>query len=157
MKKYFFIAVLLSGCCLQALSQYSEALRIDSLRIDSVKRIVLLLKDSARVDLLNEIALRTGYIAPHAHRIDSSFLYATEAFNEANKIGYKPGIAMALIILSASSKDSTMNMPGKDDATKEKDIRKAIQLAEETNNNEVLGWGYYSLSGMPSVINDNER
>ncbi len=60
--------------------------------------------------------------------------FATKAFNEANKIGYKPGIAMALIILSASSKDRTMNMPGKDATTKEKDIRKAIKLAEETNS-----------------------
>ncbi len=149
MKKYLLIATLLFGCCLQAFSQYSRALSIDSTRLDSLKRILPLSKGSTKVDLLNEIAIRTGYIAPPQHRMDSVFHYASIAYDEANKIAYKSGTALALIILSGT--EGVMNMPVKDEATKEKNILRAIQLGEEVNNNEVLGWGYYHLGSMPSV------
>jgi tetratricopeptide (TPR) repeat protein len=154
MKKYFLTAAFCTVYWLFSFSQISEALRMDSIKLDSSKKEVRLLKGAAKVDMLNQIALRTGYITSKQRRIAISYSYATEALNEATEIRYKPGIALASLILSASSNDSTMNMPGKDEATKENDIRKAIRIGEETNYNKVMGWGYYYLADMPSVKND---
>jgi tetratricopeptide (TPR) repeat protein len=156
MKKYFFVASLISGCCLQAYTQNREALRRDSISLDSAKSIVDFLMDTAKVEMLNQIALRTGYITSHERRIAISFQYATEALKEATHIGYKPGIAMALLILSGSSRDSTMNMPG-DVALKQNYFLKAFHVAQEINNYELLGWCYYYMSGMPTYTkNSNE-
>src|SRR5688572_6062671 len=117
MKKYFFVIALLLGHCLQAFSQHPEAFKTDSIRLDSLKRILPKAKDSARVDLLNAIALRIGFIFPDAHKVDSMFYYASLAYEQSNKLGYKLGAAMALIILSGS--EGIMNLPFKDEAIKE--------------------------------------
>src|SRR5687768_15967454 len=127
MKKYLLTTVLLSFFCFQTYCQYSPASITDSISLESAKRIAVSSKDSAEVEMMNEIALRTGYITSHERRIAISFHYATEALNEATRIDYKPGIAMALLILSKTSSDSTMNMPG-NIATKESYSQKARQL-----------------------------
>lgn len=158
MKKYLLIATMLSGCCLQTFSQYGKARIIDSTRLDSLKRILPLVNDSSRVDLLNSIAMITGYFDQHGgflHRNDSVLFYVSKAYNEANRIGYKSGIARGLIILSGF--EAYQNKPVADEATKTKDILKGIQLAKEINNNEVLGLGYLYLSAMPSISKDFER
>src|SRR5438552_7711900 len=102
MKKYFFVAVLLSGFCNQAFCQDNDALRIDSTRLDSLKRILPSLKDRARVDLMNLIGLQIGYNAGGSpqNRVDSSLFYASKAYTEAIKLGYKSGIALATVLLA---------------------------------------------------------
>src|SRR5687767_13523317 len=144
MKKYFF-AVLLSAFCIQAFSQINEAFKIDSVKLISLKKMLPLLKDSARVDMLNSIAIKTTFNAAGSPRvrIDSCLSYASKAYKEAVNLGYKSGTAMAILLLNGI--ESVMNQPVTDELTKEKNIRAAIRLGEESNDNIVLGYGYYYL------------
>jgi tetratricopeptide (TPR) repeat protein len=157
MKKYILILTLLSGICMLALSQGNDAFKTDSVRLINLKKKLPSLKDSARVDLLNLIGLKTGYNAGGSpkDRVDTSLFYASKAYSEAVKLGYKSGMALALVQLSGA--ESNMNLPTKDEDTKEKNLREAIRLAEESNNNEVLGWAYYFLAGLPSVNKDFDK
>jgi tetratricopeptide (TPR) repeat protein len=157
MKKYILIAVLLSGLCNQAFCQDNDAFKKDSIRLDSLKRILPSLKDRARVDLLNLIGLQTGYNAGGSpqNRVDTSLFYASKAYAEAVKLGYKSGMALALVLMSGA--ESYMNLPTKDVETKEKNLREAIRLAEESNNNEVLGWAYCYLAVLPSINKDFDK
>jgi tetratricopeptide (TPR) repeat protein len=154
MKKYLLLVLFLTCFCRLTFSQYNDALQIDSMRLDSVKRILPLLKDSAKVDMMNEIALRTGY-GGYGHRDDSVQYYSLEAYKEAERIGYKSGIAMGLF--THSEYDTDMNKADKGAEIKEKNIRRGIQLAEEVNNYEVLGWGYYTLANIPAIKKDFEK
>ena len=157
MKKYFILFALIIGCFWDSFSQYtqtSEAFRTDSTRLDSLKKILPLSIGSGRVDLLNEISIKTPYnVNGNARdKIDTCIFYASLAYVEAIKLGYKSGIAMALLQLHGI--ESVMNQPVADVAIKEKHIREAIRLAEEVNDNEVLGWAYYYLGSLPSVNMD---
>ena len=99
MRKNILIIALLFGFSLQAFSQYNEARRIDSTRLDSLKRMLPILKDEARVNTLNEIAIRSLYFnsainsTVDSAREDSVSLYGSKAYQEASTIGYKNGIA----------------------------------------------------------------
>jgi tetratricopeptide (TPR) repeat protein len=154
MKKYFIIAALLCGCCLQTTSQVVSSAVIDSLSLYKSMKTVKLLKDSAKVDMLNSIAARTSFILSHETRIAIEYKYATEALQEAKRLNYKAGIARALLTLSATSFYPSMNMPG-DTALKHGYFLKAFEIAQEINNHELLGWCYYTISGMPSYTKNN--
>ena len=156
MKKYLLIAVLLSGWCLQSISQVVSSAVTDSLRLENAMKMVNSLNDSAKVDMLNSIAMRTGYILSHETRIAIEYKYATEALQEATRLNYKPGIAMALLTLSVTSFYSSMNMPG-DATVKQGYFNRAFHIAQEINNNELLGWCYYGMTGMPVYTKDNNE
>jgi hypothetical protein len=96
--------------------------------------------------LLNSIAARTTFILSHETRLAIGYKYATEALQEATRLYYKPGIARALLTLSATSFYPSMNMPG-DTALKNGYFLKAFEIAQETNNYELLGWCYYGMAG----------
>jgi tetratricopeptide (TPR) repeat protein len=117
-----------------------------------MKKRLPLLKDSARVDAMNRISINFGYFARvggFTQKTDSINRYASMAYDEAKKIGFKSGMAMALVQMSHI--DVLQDLPVQEEATKEKNIREALRLAEEVNDNEVLGWGYYYLSSSPSI------
>ena len=154
MKKHFLTATLIYGCLFQSTSQMVSSIVTDSLRLESAMKTVRSLKDSAKVDMLNSIARRTTYILSHQTRIAIAYKYANEALQEATRLNYKPGIAAALLTLSATNFYASLNMPG-DIATKEKYAQQARQLAEETKNYELLGWCYYLLAGVPQVAKSN--
>jgi len=144
MKKYIFLIVL-CGFCTHAFCQSSEAFKLDSIRLNNLKKNLSTLKDSARVDLLNSIAIKSIFNAAGSPRvrIDTCLYYASIAYKEAVKLNYKSGRALALLLLNGI--EAAMNQPGKDEAAKEKNIRAAIRLGEESNDNIVLGYGYYYL------------
>jgi hypothetical protein len=103
MKKYFFIALLVVAGSTPALPQHNEQHRIDSLKIDSMRRMIPLLKDTARVNCLNALSDKwfsfyTSYnSADFRTRTDSIYKYASLAYKEATEINYKYGMANALI------------------------------------------------------------
>src|SRR5262245_16519298 len=112
MKKSTLIVALIFGLCFQTFPQYNEARRKDSIRLDSIKERLLLLKDKARVNALNEIAMRWLYFTVpgnYTARVDSIRLYFSKAYEEASRIGYRTGMALALISLSGF--ESWMNLP----------------------------------------------
>lgn len=155
MKKYFFLVILLIIWLLPAFGQRTEEYKKDSTRLENLKKLLPTVTGRKKVDLLNEIAARGRFAFLHANRTDSILVYAQKAYNEASKLGYKEGVAMALLNLSVetvyeNASDSTK-------ASKEKYIRKALQIGEETHNNEILGYGYHYLSLVPSIANDFEK
>jgi len=150
MKKYFLIAVLLYSCCFQSTSQVVSSAVTDSINLYSTMKKVNLLKDSAKVDMLNLIASRAVFILSHQTRIAIEYKYATEALQEATRLNYKVGIARALLTLSETSFYASMNMPG-DTALKHGYFLKAFQIAQETNNHELLGWCYMKFQGWPPI------
>ncbi len=157
MKKYFLIATLLSGFSIHTFCQNNNAFKIDSIRLDSLKKMLPLVKGNERVDLLNSIASKTLFNAHGSpkKRIDTSLFYSSMAYREAELLGYKAGLATALIQLSGV--ESGMNQPVTDEVDKEKNIRKALKIADELNNNEIMGQAYGALGYLPSIRNNLDK
>jgi len=158
MKQRLLLIAVLTAFYLQCDAQDQYELRkSDSLRIDSLKKLLPSLKGSARVDCMALICKHYFYVTPvegFKFRNDSIRFYATKAQEEANKIGYASGFAITSIFLSGM--EAVQGSQVTDEATKELNIRKAIKIAEENKNDEILGWGYYYLAGFPSIKNDFE-
>lgn len=145
MIKYFLIAALLSCCYLQVFSQ-SPNLAKDSLKIDSLKKLLPSLKGTDRVNCMTLTCEYYSDIAssPGIKAYDSIRYYGNKILNESKVIGYKKGIAMGLL---SSSPDSL----------KEKNTKEAIRIGEEIGSDEVLGWGYsllISTTTDPGQINE---
>src|SRR5512138_748118 len=100
MRKYILLLVFFGLSIAQSFGQVSNQGPIDSLR-----RLIPAVKDSAKVDRLNDlckaIVFGYGFNEPgFTTRGDSVIKYADLAYLEAGKIGYKYGMAMALINLA---------------------------------------------------------
>ena len=104
MRKYFLITLVLLIYMFPASSQVANPVYVDSLK----KRLPSL-QDSARVDILNDLSMAFitagPYFAP-----DSVHKYAIEANKEALRIGYKKGEAFSLLNLTVGLKDPTANI-----------------------------------------------
>ena len=157
MKKIILILFLLITGGSIVLSQTTERGKIDSL-----EKQLTLLQDIDKVDCLNLIAQTIPSAISGDHSIyntilwtkkaDSVYHYASIAYIEAKKIGYKRGIAESLANLGSS--EFTRGIPFRinkqnDSASvyaAEKYLSEAISLANEINNDEILGRAYYDLA-----------
>ena len=118
-------------CCFPAYSQIT-ILKVDSLRIESLKRKLPQLKGASRVDCLNDIAREYSYIRTNNPEfLHAPYYYSHLAYREAVKIGYQYGQAFALIEIGA-------HMPRT--ATAEKYFQQAISIGEVLHNDKILGW-----------------
>ena len=117
----------------------------DSLRIDSLRKVLTSLKGTAKVDCLNQLAISYNYSYAYSDKskMDSINYYATEANKEATKIGYKKGIAFSLINLSRTQLFAAKNIPAA-----KKLLKEAISIGEAISNPDVLGWAYYESGGI---------
>ena len=99
MRKYLLIAAFLTICHYFLSAQNPKSINSDSLKIDSLKRILPSLKDTARINCLNNIGEafldRNDY--KFKRKVDSALVYAEIANHEATKTGYKYGIAKSLL------------------------------------------------------------
>jgi hypothetical protein len=106
---------------------------VDSLTIVSFKKKLPLLKDTARINCLLDVA---GEYSNWGHDKDDSVrLYLTTAKKEAEAIGYKYGVAAA-ILFSAGNEVFVKN----DLIAAEKYINQAKALGESINDLKLLGW-----------------
>src|SRR4051812_29155643 len=122
MKKYFFIGLFLIEFNSNAISQdvYRQ-------KIDSLKRVLFLLKDTARIDFLNKIS----YVYIAAEHKDSAEHYASRAYKEAKTEHYIHGIAVFFCIKAQIAKHF------EDDFIKsEKLSTQSLQWYERTGNKE---------------------
>jgi len=103
-------------------------------KIDSLKNILPSLKDSARVDCLNEL----GEIY-QATQTDSALYYSYKALNEAKSKRYKKGAAEAFFNL-ANSYGERGNYK-----SAEQNFRLSISNYESLANIDALGWAYLWL------------
>lgn len=127
--KYFLLACFVI-CQLTLVAQSFEQLRIDSLR-----KVLPTLKDSARVDCLIELA--DAFWGAK----DSTYSYMAKANREANKIGYPYGKAMSLLELSSYEMFIKKNL-----ATARAYVDSATLIGEKIKNDKVLGRAYLTLA-----------
>jgi tetratricopeptide (TPR) repeat protein len=115
MRKYFLITLIL---CIYQFSGYTQ--NANTLWIDSLKRKLPSLTDSAKVDCLNQLADAFRTNGPNV-ALDSIYKYSIAANKEALKIGYKKGEAFSLLNLGADG------------------IKQAVSIGENINNPKILG------------------
>ena len=125
-KKLHVIVIVLSFCFCQVGFAQRE-------KIDSLKKILPSLHDSARVDCLN--ALASIYLNLQT---DSAEFYTDDAYTSAVRLNYTKGIANALI-------NSGITECCKGNFTvAERLLRKAIPLLD-TSNTAALAWAHVSI------------
>lgn len=128
MRKSILIVLILFSVFFYGFSQSANTIWIDSL-----KKELPSLKDSAMVDGLNELAKAFATMGPTPAR-DSMYKYAVAANNESLKIGYKKGEAFSLLNLAVSD--------AKDFSSSEAYIKQAISIGERLRNSKILGRSY---------------
>jgi tetratricopeptide (TPR) repeat protein len=155
MRKYLFITVLFFWS-LQTYSQnYTVERQKDSLKLDSLKRALPTLKGKEKIDALNiasEMFSSFYGFGGFIHRVDSMKLYSEKANQEANKIGYKYGIAKSLLGLVKSREFQRIN-----DSTSKKYIQQAILIGEEIKNDSILAMAYYHLAGYEYEVDNYKK
>src|SRR5689334_5286708 len=98
MRKSFVIIIFANAVFISALSQ----------NVDSLKKVLPSLHDSARVDCLNELS--GNYLGLN---VDTAAYYATLAYNESVKSNYVHGIAESLLN-KANIEDQYDNFPAEE-------------------------------------------
>jgi len=119
---------------------YAQGEKVNSSKIDSLKKLLPSLHESARVDCLNELSesymsQNRGYLL--SINKDSAKYYSELAYEAAERINYIHGMAEA--------KSLEAEMAGEDFPKVEKLAREAIKLYENTANKKRLAKSYYTL------------
>ncbi len=131
MNKYFLQGLFLFVFNLNAVSQYVPKQKIDSLR-----RILPLLKDTARIDCLNELS----YQYTVSDKKDSAEDYVTIAYQEAKKLNYVHGIAVYFFCKSQMARHFYDDFIESEALGKE-----SLRWYERTGNKEGMANTYYLL------------
>lgn len=145
MKKYLFIMLFV---VLHATLFSQTTNEIVQKRLDSLKNIVNGLSGSRKVDALNNMANELWWLLD----VDTSLLheasiYATKAFNDAKKIGYKKGLGYAYIQLENCEAARATDMNGIDEHYKQAEelAKRAVTIGQELNDNLMIGSSYNAL------------
>jgi hypothetical protein len=135
MRKIFLIIALCIGVGFNATAQ-SVSMKKDSLKIDSIKKILPKLKTTARIESMIFLCENFGNI----NALDSLTYYGNQVLKESKMLGYKRGIAMGTLATSFTSLDSL----------KEKKAKEALQIGKEIGDEEVQGWASFVLNSATS-------
>ena len=148
MKKYLPV-ILILFCVTKINAQTAQADFIDSLKKD-----ISFLSDSNKVNTLNLLAgaLSSAHNLTYEKKADSVLYYATIAYNEAKKTGYKRGMAHSLANLGHSEflRGIPLRIKKENDSVSvheaEKYLLEALTIAREIKDDEILSYVYYDLS-----------
>jgi tetratricopeptide (TPR) repeat protein len=128
----FFISVyILSSLLFVTCSAYGQRVKIDSL-----KKALPSLYDSAKVDCLNALSLAYTYLLT-----DSAKLYQQKAYAEASAINYSRGLIMSL-----NNEARIAGVGLHDFPLQEKICLQTIQLYKTTKNEKALAETYMNLA-----------
>ena len=105
-------------------------------RIDSLKKILPTLPDTARIDALHDLGVQYLF----KFDIDSASYFANSVYNESRKIGYVHGLAEACV-LRASMANHFYN----DYSQMERWAREAVKWFEQTGNKKMVAIPYWQL------------
>ncbi|MDQ2720226.1 MAG: histidine kinase [Bacteroidota bacterium] len=114
-----------------------------SRQIDSLKKVLLISKDTARIDCLN--ALGSAYFINALNEIydyvqtDTARLFALEAYEQALLLNYKMGMAEALQNLGEIERDRGNFIAA------ENYLRRASSLFENMHKVKEMSWSYLTL------------
>jgi hypothetical protein len=146
MRKYLLIVPLVSLFCLPVFSQMHP---YDSLRIVSLKKKLASLKNSARVDVLLDLAIEYGDWKAKDY-LDTLQFYINEAQKLSNSLGYKKGMAYSALL------QANLEMYIKKDLDKASAlIRTAAKLADEVKDNKLWSGSWASLAALQSSRKDS--
>jgi sensor histidine kinase YesM len=152
MKKYLLITAVIFIYNYQLSAQ-----NVIQHNVDSMKKVLATLKDSARVDCLNQIAQECrkwceGWPLSTIARADSSYPYAMQANVEAKQLGYVKGIAYSFAQLGAGEqfRSNEYQYLGKAQVPQvlnkwEAYAKESIVWAEKLEDNNLLGQQYMAL------------
>jgi len=143
------LLLLLLACLLHCSAQIKPSAGIKSLLSTSQKTA----KDSARVNTLNEIALRYYMVSnevKHAKAVDSVAHYAQQALLMARELNYNNGIGKSYIMLSKAA------MRAGNEAKSKSYANKAIELFSKTGNKNNLAAAYDALFEAGGMTNTPE-
>jgi len=133
--KYIFCRVIHLFCILLFLTPCYASLA-QRVMIDSLKKTLPFLRDSARVDCLNVLSLAYAYI-----HLDTAKLYLLKAYNEASSFHYLRGMAMSL------NNEARIAGHGlRDFLLQEKISVQALQLYKNGKDQKVLAETYMNLA-----------
>src|SRR5664280_2310532 len=121
-KKIIIIALSILFCSVATAQQTATE------KIESLKKLLPLTKDTARIDCLNALSETYEYF-----QNDSANIYAVKAYNESSALHYIRGMGMALNNKSVISGKCLGN-----NFLMKQYSRKAIQFFEKTN--DYKGW-----------------
>ena len=130
--------------------------------IDSLKKLLPSLHDSARVDCLNELSEQyiglPGWLAgvfPGKPQLDSSEIFNSEAYEEANKINYLYGIGKSLAVKAAIAHEKYEDFTLEEKYSKEAIYyyKKADRLQGLYKAYWRLGQALYALSDFNNALN----
>jgi tetratricopeptide (TPR) repeat protein len=155
MRKYLiFILISFSGMTIVFSQNNKEAVRADSLYIDSMIRKLPVTKDTARINFLNKLAnaiLRTRY--SQKYRTDWASPYIETAYKEAKQLDYKTGITEALMnscsmymhlfIHNTRVKNDNVLVVRNYEAA----VNELLEIAHKINDPEILGNAYGQQAG----------
>ena len=164
MIKYLLIIPLTFALQATLFAQSSQSILADSLRIDSLQKVLITLHDTGRINCLNSLGEaflnRDGYKIKV--RADSACRYALMAKNESQKINYKRGIAYSMINLNEAYFFYVIdnNNMGKDNSETfskwDEYLDQLFSLALELNDNEIWGNAYYWQADMYGKKNNRK-
>ncbi len=164
MRKYILIITFVFGIQATSFAQSSQSIIADSLRIDSLQKVLKPLHDTARINCLNSLA--EAFLNRDGYKIkiqaDSACRYAIMAKNESKKINYKRGIAYSLITLNNAFffyviHNNNMGVDNSEAFNKwEEYLKQLFLLAEELNDNEIWGNAYYYQSDLYAKKNNKK-
>ena len=130
--KKIAVLLFLIACLLPALSQNRFRFNNERFKIDSLKKLLSSLKDSARIDCLNSL----GDVYIVYKEIDTAQYYTALAYAESKKINYIHGMAEAKSIEAETGENFSKSI--------EMDYE-AIKLYGSTSNKKRLPETYYFL------------
>jgi tetratricopeptide (TPR) repeat protein len=149
MRKFLLTTVLSFIVSEVIFSQNIAAMQGDSLRIDSLIKKIPPVKDTARINYLNNLSRTIIYSAyPQKAKVDWAYPYVEMAYNESKQSGFKTGTAKALMrfcqmsiyvfitnVRSKIDNGSTMNKF-------KLQVTELLDVAKEINDPEILGVAY---------------
>jgi tetratricopeptide (TPR) repeat protein len=139
MKKRSFAFVCFAIGGFAAFSQSAQQSRLDSLR-----KSLANLNDTARVNCLNQLA-SLHWSMSHVSRKDSMYHYARLANQQAVKTGYEHGQAISLILLAKYELFAAGNTAGANNY-----IDQSVRIGERIENNSILGMANLLSCDLPA-------
>ena len=164
MRKYLLIAVTFLIGSTAIFSQNFEAMKRDSLRIDSLIKKIPASKDTARINYLNKLSgkiLLTSY--PQKTKADQALPYVEMAYNEARKLGYQIGMAKSLshfcqITTNNFRYNRRKNIDNTETLNKnEAYLKELLAIAIQINDADLLGDAYEEESSFWFRKKNNQK
>jgi len=148
MRKIFVNLLFALSCSLAALSQEYVALA----NIDSLKKILLVAKDTQRINTLNLLSMRVIFGGPSKDYLEIAESFSQEALTLSKKINYRGGIGGAMLNEGIISMRKYENYSGILAS-----LQVALPLLKESKNEFYVAGCYGYIADCFHVVGQNQK